>query len=748
MKTKLSILLCLLLMTTSLVAEVIFYDDFNRSNGEVGNNWTNVGPGVNAEIENGVMKIEAGFNRGINRTFATIQSGIYYIQYDWKFSESDWFVSSFPSDIPVQLLWEYTGAIYTDATGYFNNSTLIGNRVNNTWINVRWKVNLDNNQYSIWLDDSLVLENYVSNTISLFNSFNFRTSNGSFGTQYVDNFLVFDNTAPQIPTGLSASASVNEITINWNELENTDFITYRIYRSLTSPATNLVAEVSGDETQYIDRSVNANTDYYYRIKAVSLNTVESAFSQEISSHLSPLPVLTPDSFELNIGVANPNEIINFSLQNSGAYQLNYSLSGTDELAPENQLMEISGFVPMGTYNGHTYYRSNSTMSWQSAKLLCEQEGGHLVTISNLAENTFVYENSSPSSWLGFTDENSEGNWQWITGEPVNFTYWLPNEPNNSNNEDYAQMGHTSPYYKWNDNANDTNNNSHAILEFDFLFPPSILVFSQNSGILEAGDFNDFNISVDGSILEDGSYETSIRLEVEAITEAFYFPVTINVDFNPPLQVTGLVTDSNNTNANQIGISWNANATSDQVSVYRIFRMGRHETDWTMLGEVSASQLTYIDNQFTPLDTTYVYYSVQAEDWVGNVSELSETIIASLERYLAPENLQIVNLDDRDIQLTWTPVTQTIAGVAGTPSCYIIYKSQNPSPLSDFDFLAVSLTANYTHEWALYFQPADRLYYIVTAYGGDMQRLNRVLSKKEVWKKSELEEKIRVFRIQD
>jgi len=721
-----------------LSGEVLFYDDFNRDNGPIGNGWTNVGPAVNSSIEDGVMQVEAGFNRGISRTFEAINSGIYYLQYDWKFSASDWFVSSFPSDIPVYLLWENTGSLYLDATGFFNNSTLIGQYASDSWINIKWKINLDSNQYSLWIDNNLIVENQITNSISSFNGFNFRTSNGSNGIQYVDDFFLYNNIPPQVPTGLLATSSVNNITLNWDQPTNSDFLNYQIFRGITSPASELIAELNCNVFEFIDDSLEANTDYFYRIKAISLNTLESDFSQEVTGHLQAQPLLSLDSDVINFGLANPSQDITFTLANIGAYQLDYNLSGTDDLSPDNQLPNIQDFIPMGIYQGHTYYVSTSRMTWQDAKLLCQEKGGHLVTISDAAENNFVYQNTSAASWIGLTDEAQEGVWQWITGEPVSYTNWLPGEPNNSGNyEDYAHIRHREPFDRWNDNPNTSTNNPYAILEFDFLFPPSILLFDENSGSIETGSSQNFTISVDASNLADGVYDTSIKLLVEGISQAFYYPLTLNVDFNPPSPVEGLLADSNTTDANQIGIAWTSNSSEDQVQSYHIFRKGRDEADWSLMGEVTSTQNSFIDNDFTPLDTTYVYYSLQAEDWVGNLSLMSQPLIASLERYLAPENLQIANLNDRDIQLTWTPVNQT-----GTPSCYIIYKSQNPSPLSDFDFLAVSFLPEYLHNWALYFQPADRLYYIVTAYGGNMARLNNIISQKQTWTKEELEEEFK------
>ncbi|MCQ2462913.1 MAG: C-type lectin domain-containing protein [Clostridia bacterium] len=40
-----------------------------------------------------------------------------------------------------------------------------------------------------------------------------------------------------------------------------------------------------------------------------------------------------------------------------------------------------------TYNGHTYIRVDSSMTWKEAKAYCESNGGYLATVTRLAENT-------------------------------------------------------------------------------------------------------------------------------------------------------------------------------------------------------------------------------------------------------------------------------------------------------------------------------------------------------------------------
>ena len=51
---------------------------------------------------------------------------------------------------------------------------------------------------------------------------------------------------------------------------------------------------------------------------------------------------------------------------------------------------LAGFTSQTNYNGHSYYRSTGSMTWTSAKTACENMGGHLATVSNEAENNFLF----------------------------------------------------------------------------------------------------------------------------------------------------------------------------------------------------------------------------------------------------------------------------------------------------------------------------------------------------------------------
>lgn len=83
---------------------------------------------------------------------------------------------------------------------------------------------------------------------------------------------------------------------------------------------------------------------------------------------------------------------------------------------------LSGFTSQTNYNGHSYYRSMSTNDWLNSKISCESMNGHLATISDANENSFLY-NTWPSGWVGYyQDKTSDyytepsGAWSWTEPE--------------------------------------------------------------------------------------------------------------------------------------------------------------------------------------------------------------------------------------------------------------------------------------------------------------------------------------------
>ena len=76
-------------------------------------------------------------------------------------------------------------------------------------------------------------------------------------------------------------------------------------------------------------------------------------------------------------------------------------------------------------------------NWDQARTDAESKGGHLATITSEEEFQEIcnqvpdFNSGVARPWLGGTDEGSEGNWRWVTGEAWSYTRWTSNSPNNA-----------------------------------------------------------------------------------------------------------------------------------------------------------------------------------------------------------------------------------------------------------------------------------------------------------------------------
>ncbi|MHA2092862.1 MAG: lectin-like protein [Candidatus Kariarchaeaceae archaeon] len=90
------------------------------------------------------------------------------------------------------------------------------------------------------------------------------------------------------------------------------------------------------------------------------------------------------------------------------------------------------------YNGNEYELITNDLTWFFAKEDCEIRGGHLVTIANSEENEFVASLvESGIAIIGISDMETEGEWEWVSNEPVTYNNWPPGEPQDAGQEDYA-----------------------------------------------------------------------------------------------------------------------------------------------------------------------------------------------------------------------------------------------------------------------------------------------------------------------
>jgi len=130
-----------------------------------------------------------------------------------------------------------------------------------------------------------------------------------------------------------------------------------------------------------------------------------------------------------------------------------------------------------TFNDKSLFHSEYTkvtsanITWTDAKAAAVAAGGHLATVANASEMSAIIASvgTGDNLWIGLTDAGAEGategNFQWVTGEPLLYTNWGTNQPDDAfGGQDYAKYWDLSTTGIWDDDANAGSNMDGYILE--------------------------------------------------------------------------------------------------------------------------------------------------------------------------------------------------------------------------------------------------------------------------------------------
>uniref|UniRef100_A0A4W6EYQ1 Mannose receptor, C type 1b n=1 Tax=Lates calcarifer TaxID=8187 RepID=A0A4W6EYQ1_LATCA len=83
--------------------------------------------------------------------------------------------------------------------------------------------------------------------------------------------------------------------------------------------------------------------------------------------------------------------------------------------------------PWIPYNGHCFHLNRTQKTWPDAQRACRMEGGDLVSIRNVEDQSFVISQLGYASidelWIGLNDRKTEGLFDWIDHSTVSFTSW-------------------------------------------------------------------------------------------------------------------------------------------------------------------------------------------------------------------------------------------------------------------------------------------------------------------------------------
>ncbi|MBQ3416719.1 MAG: Ig-like domain-containing protein [Ruminococcus sp.] len=296
--------------------------------------------------------------------------------------------------------------------------------------------------------------------------------------------------------------------------------------------------------------------------------------------------------------------------------------GGTEITSETPVFEYStrvyahwekdvSYDPVSTseYNGKTYELYNNAVSWETAKELCESKGGHLVTVSDKAENDFVLSmisSQNANCWLGLKRNADTKEFEWITDEPLTYTNWSMNEPGNE--EMFASM-------------------------YSFDYGLSV----------KAGEWNDLNgTSGSGSIYDQ--QKMIYICEYESVTpeliELDNYELNLEVDATKQLCATILPLNAEQT------VTWssdnNAVATVDENGIISTVGLGTaYISAMTSNGLMTRCEVTVSEPAVEALDI------VLEDDWlyfeVGETRQLSATVYPE-----EADQTVIWSSDDEDI----------------------------------------------------------------------------------------------------
>jgi len=194
--------------------------------------------------------------------------------------------------------------------------------------------------------------------------------------------------------------------------------------SLEISQSDVSLNIDDDETELIDVSVNKtkksnksmSIDYVYS-KTISLEEVSND-NGTVTFKLIPQKI--------------GNGYIEFKLIDSKNNSTVYDTKRID--------ITVNGTLSSGTFDNHTYRVFEESLTWTEAKIKCEENGGHLATISSYEEQEFIQNIiksvKKENLWIGGFYSDETGSWTWVDNSEWNYTNWDVSQPDNYSGDEY------------------------------------------------------------------------------------------------------------------------------------------------------------------------------------------------------------------------------------------------------------------------------------------------------------------------
>jgi fibronectin type 3 domain-containing protein len=154
--------------------------------------------------------------------------------------------------------------------------------------------------------------------------------------------------APPTPTGLTATAHVQSVTLSWTA--SSGATSYNIYRGTTSGSEVLIT--TSTSTTYTNSNRTPGTTLYYKVSAVD-STGESALSAEVSATPQPIPAPTgvavaPASTQITVSWSTESFATSYNVYRS-------TTSGGEGTTPFATNISTTSYPDTGLTNGTKYF---------------------------------------------------------------------------------------------------------------------------------------------------------------------------------------------------------------------------------------------------------------------------------------------------------------------------------------------------------------------------------------------------------
>lgn len=291
--------------------------------------------------------------------------------------------------------------------------------------------------------------------------------------------------------------------------------------------------------------------------------------------------------KLTLVPLNTNEILLSDLENA-VKEVVFLTTTTNVVSEKTFSLSADDANYLLLTNNFYQFIPSVGITWSNAKDAAERlfyygRQGYLATLTSKEEADFAGKQASGAGWIGGSDQETEGEWKWITGPEAgtvfwrgelngtapNFAFWNNNEPNDTgSNEDYAHITDPSIGIRgaWNDLPDEGGSDEYEprgyIVEYGIPSDPPLSIVATTSiyipqitniiegTICESGSVTISAASSEGEILwfdsETGGTElakgVSYTTTVLNTSTTFYATVSVNgCTTNPRTTVNVVVT---------------------------------------------------------------------------------------------------------------------------------------------------------------------------------------------------------------